>query len=103
MQSGLVLDLLRVLFFERISCHPSGCFGIHVLDLVGAFHCQSTKVAIAFPNLPQCPVNGVFHKIPLNPCVLLDQWEKLQKCLINCVPESFYGPRSCCTMPVATT
>jgi len=81
-RSEFVLDLFRLEFFERIFCHPVSRFGIHVLDLIGACQSYCTKVGIPFSDLPQCPVDGFFHTIPLITCIRLDQREKLQEYLI---------------------
>jgi len=56
----LVLDLFRLQFLEGIFCYPPSCFGVHVLDLIGAFQGYCTKVVI--PLLYPMPDVSGLHK-----------------------------------------
>src|SRR5260370_19735641 len=45
---------------------------------------SKAKAAIAFPDLPQCPVNGLFDEIPLVTRIAFDQRGKLYEALVLC-------------------
>jgi len=59
-----------------------------VLELVCSLQSQSTKAAIPFADLTQCPVDGFLHKISLIIRTGLDQWE-------NCMNASTGACLSC--------
>src|SRR6266849_1929780 len=80
----VVLESLLLQLFECIVGYPPGCVRIHLFDRVRPVQRHSTKMAIAFPDLPQGPAHRFLHKIALIGCILFDQWEKGQERLVRC-------------------
>ena len=52
-------------FRDRVGGDPAGGFRIDSLDFLGHLYGSFVQVRISFPDIPQRPVDGFLHEIPI--------------------------------------